>query len=307
MAKHMNSSVGKRGGLTLKKKRAITAYSFLLLPIVFYLAVRIFPAIQALSMSFTLEDSSSFTFEHYTQLMQDSVFWKSVLNTLLYMIIVVPLQMAFGLLIAAGIQGITRFRWFYRIVFFLPYMTSIVAISWVWRLMYDPNTGFLNEMLGWFGISGIGWLTQPQWALISVSIVIIWQMMGFCMLLFTAGFQVIPRQLYEAAEIDGASKWKKFWKITFPLLNPTIVFLAVIGVIQTLQTFTQIANLTGGSTGGGLGGPLNSTMSVVVYMYNQGFRDYNLHFASASTVFLFILIMIVTLIQFRVLNRSYNL
>src|SRR5699024_3134828 len=307
MAKQMDPSSGKQGGLTLRKKRAITAYSFLLLPIVFYLAVRIFPAIQALSMSFTPEESSEFTLEHYTKLMQDSVFWKSVLNTLLYMIIVVPLQMAFGLLIAAGIQGVTRLRWFYRIVFFLPYMTSIVAISWVWRLMYDPNTGFLNEMLGWFGISGKGWLTDPKWALISVSIVIIWQMMGFCMLLFTAGFQVIPRQLYEAAEIDGASKWKKFWKITFPLLNPTIVFLAVIGVIQTLQTFTQIANLTGGSTGGGLGGPLNSTMSVVVYMYNQGFRDYNLHFASASTVFLFVLIMIVTLIQFRVLNRSYNL
>lgn len=307
MAKQMDPSREKQGGLTLRKKRAITAYSFLLLPIVFYLAVRIFPAIQALSMSFTPEESSSFTLEHYSKLMQDSVFWKSVLNTLLYMIIVVPLQMAFGLLIAAGIQGVTRLRWFYRIVFFLPYMTSIVAISWVWRLMYDPNTGFLNEMLGWFGISGKGWLTDPKWALISISIVIIWQMMGFCMLLFTAGFQVIPRQLYEAAEIDGASKWKKFWKITFPLLNPTIVFLSVIGVIQTLQTFTQIANLTGGSTGGGLGGPLNSTMSVVVYMYNQGFRDYNLHFASASTVFLFILIMIVTLIQFRVLNRSYNL
>lgn len=307
MAKQTDPQKATQGGLTLRKKRAITAYSFLLLPIVFYLAVRILPAFQALSMSFTPEESSEFTFEHYTKLMQDSVFWKSVLNTLLYMIIVVPLQLAFGLLIAVGIQAVTRMRWFYRIVFFLPYMTSIVAISWVWRLMYDPNSGFLNEVLGWFGISSVGWLTDPKWALISISIVIIWQMMGFCMLLFTAGLQVVPRQLYEAAEIDGASKWKKFWKITFPLLNPTIVFLSVMGVIQTLQTFTQIANLTGGSTGGGLGGPLNSTMSVVVYMYNQGFRDYNLHFASASTVFLFILIMIVTLIQFRVLNRSYKL
>jgi multiple sugar transport system permease protein len=110
--------------------------------------------------------------------------------------------------------------------------------------------------------------------------------------------------MYEAAEIDGASKWQSFWYITLPSLNPTIVFLAIMGVIQTLQTFTQIVNLSGGSNG--IGGPLNSTTSIVVYMYNQGFREFDLNFSSAVTVVLFVVILVVTLIQFKVLNRSYK-
>lgn len=302
----MANSKSKPFQLTLKTRQGLIAYAFLSIPLIFYLAIRIFPTIQALSMSFMVEGTSNFTFENYTKLMQDEVFWKSVVNTILYVVIIVPLQMAAGLLIALGIERLNHLRWFYRIIFFLPYMTSIVAVSWVWRLIYEPNTGVLNKILDWLHLPGQGWLTDPSTALISVSVVIIWQMMGFCMLIFTAGLQVIPKQLYEAAKIDGAGRWKSFWKITLPLLNPTIVFLAIIGVIQTLQTFTQIANLTGGSTGGGLGGPLNSTMSVVVYMYNEGFRDYNLNYASASTVFLFILILVVTLIQFKVLNKSYK-
>lgn len=303
----MANAKGKSRSLSLKSKQALIAYTFLAIPLLFYISVRIFPALQALSMSFTLEGSSKFTFENYVNLMHDEVFWKSVWNTILYVIIIVPLQMALGLLVALGIERLNHFRWFYRIIFFLPYMTSIVAVSWVWRLIYEPNTGVLNKIMDWLHLPAQGWLTDPSTALVSISAVIIWQMMGFCMLIFSAGLQVIPRQLYEAAKIDGASKWKVFWKITFPLLNPTIVFLAIIGVIQTLQTFTQIANLTGGSTSGGLGGPLNSTISVVVYMYNEGFRDYNLHYAAASTVFLLILILIVTLIQFKVLNKSYKL
>jgi multiple sugar transport system permease protein len=255
-----------------------------------------------------MEGSSAFTLEHYDKLLHDKVFWKAVWNTIIYVMIVVPFQMGLGLLIALAIERAGgRLKWFYRVLFFLPYMTSIVAISWVWRLLYDPNTGLLNQVFRMLHIPTQEWLGSPSTALISVSIVIIWQMMGFCMLLFTAGLQVIPRQYYEAAEIDGAGRWKAFWKITFPLLNPTIVFLAIIGVIQTLQTFTQIANLTGGSTGSGLGGPLNSTMSVVVYMYNEGFREFNLHFAAASTVLLFILILIITFIQFRAFNKSYKL
>ncbi len=297
-----------RNGLSLRSKRALIAYSFLLVPVLFYLTIRIVPAIQALSMSFTMEGSSAFTLEHYDKLLHDKVFWKAVWNTIIYVMIVVPFQMGLGLLIALAIERAGgRLKWFYRVLFFLPYMTSIVAISWVWRLLYDPNTGLLNQVFRMLHIPTQEWLGSPSTALISVSIVIIWQMMGFCMLLFTAGLQVIPRQYYEAAEIDGAGRWKAFWKITFPLLNPTIVFLAIIGVIQTLQTFTQIANLTGGSTGSGLGGPLNSTMSVVVYMYNEGFREFNLHFAAASTVLLFILILIITFIQFRAFNKSYKL
>jgi len=291
--------------LKLKTKRTLVAYTFLTVPVLFFLCVRIFPTLYAFSLSFKAQGISGFTVINYEELFKDSAFWRSVLNTFLYVIITVPLQMAFGLFIALGIERIHHLKWFYRIIYFLPYITSTVAVSWVWRLMYDKNTGLLNHILSWFHIPPQGWLGDPKEALISVSIVMIWQAMGFSMLIFMAGLQAIPRQFYEAAQIDGASKWKMFWHITFPLLNPTIVFLAVTGVISALQTFTQIQNLTA-SSGGVAGGPLNSTSSMVVYMFNNAFTDFNMEYASAVTVILFILILLVTLIQLRVLNRSYE-
>lgn len=157
----------------------------------------------------------------------------------------------------------------------------------------------------WLHIPPQGFLGDPNESLLSVSAVMIWQAMGFSMLIFMAGLEAVPKHFYEAAQIDGASKWKMFWKITFPLLNPTIVFLAVTGVIQSLQSFTQIQNLTGGSAANA-GGPLNSTLSIVVYMYKNAFTDFNMEYASAITVVLFIIILLVTLIQLRILNKSYE-
>ncbi|MGI8414960.1 MAG: carbohydrate ABC transporter permease [Nakamurella sp.] len=290
--------------LSLQGRRTRIAYTFLAIPILFYTAIRVYPTIQAFWLSFTIEGSSSLTLVNYSRLLADPIFWQSVYNTFLYTIITVPIEMVLGLLLAVGIERIRVFRGFYRIVFFLPYMTSIVAVSWVWRLIYSRDTGLLNEFLVWLGIPAQGWLNDPSQALVSISIVMIWQTMGFSMLIFSAGLNAIPKEFYEAATIDGAGAWKSFWRITIPLLNPTIVFLAIIGVIQTLQTFTQIANLTGGDA---MGGPLHSTTSIVVYMYQQGFESYDMNYASASTVFLFVLILIVTLFQFRVLNRGYKL
>ncbi|MFC4619390.1 carbohydrate ABC transporter permease [Camelliibacillus cellulosilyticus] len=291
--------------MKLKTRRTMTAYAFLTIPLLFFLCIRIFPTLYAFSLSFSVHNVPGLTLENYRVLFHDPVFWRSVLNTFLYVVITVPLQMAFGLLLALAIEKIHHFRWFYRIIYFLPYITSIVAVSWVWRLMYDKNTGILNHVLEWFHIPPQGWLSDPSQSLISVSIVMIWQAMGFSMLIFMAGIQAIPRHFYEAAQIDGASKWRMFWKITFPLLNPTIVFLAVTGVIAALQTFTQIQNLTA-SSGATAGGPLNSTTSMVVYMFNNAFTDFNMEYASAVTVTLFILILIVTLIQMKILNRSFE-
>jgi multiple sugar transport system permease protein len=135
--------------------------------------------------------------------------------------------------------------------------------------------------------------------------VMIWQAAGFAMLIFMAGLEAIPKMYYEAARIDGANSWQLFWRVTWPLLNPTLVFLAVTGVIGALQTFTQIANLTGGS-GGVAGGPLNSTLSIVVYVYNEGFNNFNLPLASAVSVVLFAMILLVTVVQMRLLSRSYE-
>ncbi|PKR85753.1 ABC transporter permease [Heyndrickxia camelliae] len=291
--------------MKLQTRRTLTAYTFLIVPLLFFISIRIFPTLYAFSLSFMTQDHTSGTIDNYKQLLQDPVFWKSVLNTGLYVIVTVPLQMALGLIIALGIQRVRHFRWFYRMIYFLPYITSIVAVSWVWRLMYDQNTGVFNQILTWLHIPPQGFLGDPNESLLSVSAVMIWQAMGFSMLIFMAGLEAVPKHFYEAAQIDGASKWKMFWKITFPLLNPTIVFLAVTGVIQSLQSFTQIQNLTGGSAANA-GGPLNSTLSIVVYMYKNAFTDFNMEYASAITVVLFIIILLVTLIQLRILNKSYE-
>ncbi|MGV3465840.1 MAG: carbohydrate ABC transporter permease [Heyndrickxia sp.] len=298
-------TISKRQPIKLQTRRTLTAYAFLIIPLLFFLSIRIYPTLYAFSLSFMTQDHASGTMENYKQLLQDPVFWKSVLNTGLYVIVTVPLQMAFGLIIALGIQRVRRFRWLYRVIYFLPYITSIVAVSWVWRLMYDQNTGVFNQILTWLHIPPQGFLGDPNESLLSVSAVMIWQAMGFSMLIFMAGLEAVPKHFYEAAQIDGASKWKMFWKITFPLLNPTIVFLAVTGVIQSLQSFTQIQNLTGGSAANA-GGPLNSTLSIVVYMYKNAFTDFNMEYASAITVVLFIIILLVTLIQLRILNKSYE-
>ncbi|RLQ97544.1 sugar ABC transporter permease [Falsibacillus albus] len=281
------------------------AYSFLTIPLLFFLCIRIFPTVYAFSMSFSPQYGGSFTLENYVKLWHDQVFWKSVWNTCKYVFITVPVQMAIGLLIAIAIERVRHFRWIYRMIYFLPYITSIVAVSWVWRLMFDPNVGFLNEFIGWFGIPPQNWLSDPKESLFCVCTVMIWQSMGFSMLIFMAGLKAVPKQYIEAAQMDGAGTWKWFWKITFPLLNPTIVFLAVTGVIQSLQTFTQIQNLTAGS-GSSAGGPLNSTISIVVYMYKNAFQDFNMQYASAVAVVLFIIILLVTLLQLKILNRNFD-
>jgi multiple sugar transport system permease protein len=291
--------------LTLRGKQNLTAYIFLAIPMCFFLGIRIAPTIYAFAMSFFKNVGTGLTLSNYHDVLTSTTFWRAVLNTLMYVVITVPCQMALGVIIALMIGRIRKLKGFYRTVYFLPYITSAVAISWVWRLMYDPSMGLLNAFFGWFHLPAQSWLQNPTEALVSVSIVMIWQNVGFAMLIFMAGLEAIPRMLYEAARVDGASSWQVFWRITWPLLNPTLVFLAVTGVISALQTFTQIANLTGGS-GGEAGGPLNSTVSIVLYVYNVGFSDFNLPLASAVTVFLFLLILLVTMIQLKVLNREYE-
>lgn len=290
--------------MTLSSKRTTTAYAFLALPLVFFLGIRIFPTLEALSLSVQTQKGALSTV-NYRSLFADSVFWHAILNSLLYLVITVPFQIAIGLLVALAVERVRHLKWFYRIIYFLPYITSIVAVSWVWRLMYDPNFGLFNEILGLVGIPPQNFLQDPKEALACVSVVMIWQMMGFSMLIFSAGVQAIPKQFYAAARIDGAGTWKIFWKITLPLLNPTLVFLAVTGGIQALQTFTQVENLTG-SSGAAAGGPLHATTSMVVYMYNNGFIEFNMQYASAVAVVLFVIIMLITLVQLRVVTRNYE-
>jgi multiple sugar transport system permease protein len=292
--------------LTLERRRWLWAYAFLLIPIVFFLAIRIGPTFYAFWMSLHRWDPIALDrpyigLDNFRALKDDDVFWKSMRNTWLYVILGVPISLAASLAIAIGLQRLTRYVGFYRVLYFAPYVTSLVAVGWIWRWMYMPN-GLFNDVFGWFGLGPYGWLTQPDMALYSILAMTIWQGLGFQVVIFLAGLESIPAVYHEAAAVDGADGWQLFKGITFPLLNPTLVFLTVTGVINYLQVFTQIRAMSSGGTGG----PLNSTISLVLYVYQQAFTALpsKMGYASAMTVVLFLMILVITILQLKVLSRN---
>lgn len=239
--------------------------------------------------------------DNYVQLFKDEVFIKSVKNTFIYVIVGVCGQIVLGLGIALLLQRINRFVGLFRVIYFIPYITSVVAVSWVfkWLLM---NNGVVNDFLVKFGFESQKFLNSPDQAIYVIIGTMIWQGLGFQMVIFLAGLENIPKMFYEAAEIDGASSWQKFIRITIPLLNPTIVFSAVIGSITFLQSFTQVLNMSPE----GSGGPLNSTITLVLYIYQLAFQQFDMGYASAATVILFLIILAFTLFQMKVLTKKFD-
>ena len=202
-------------------------------------------------------------------------------------------------------QAHLRGRQVFRTIYFIPVVSSLVAISFVWRWLLEPSFGLVNFLIRLVGLKGPGWLASPEWALRGVMLVSIWRDLGFYMVIFLAGLQTIPRDFIEAAMVDGATAWQRFWRITLPLLNPTLVFAAIIGAINGLQVFTQIYTMTG-SPSTLPGGPLNSTRSVVLYVVESAFRSQNIGYASAAAFVLFLLVLIVSAIQLRLIEKPFD-
>jgi multiple sugar transport system permease protein len=309
----------RRSRLSLARREAIWAYVFLAVPLLFFAVVRFYPAIQSFRLSlFTWHvDPARRDFvgaEYYLDLLSNPVFHQALTNTLLYALITVPGSIGLGLLIAILLQAIGRGRGWYRAVYFAPYITPAVAVAWVWGWMYNANFGVFNELiLSWWEFTesiGMSWLQiqpqaflrDPDQALYAVAVVVIWQQLGFQVVIFLAGLQGIPRVYYEAARIDGANPWQLFRHVTLPLLNPVMVFAVVITTIYSLQLFDQIVNINFTDQGG----PLNRTLSIALYMYEEAFQRARLGYAAAVTVVLFLLIMVVTLIQLRLTQRRVD-
>ncbi|WP_297563581.1 carbohydrate ABC transporter permease [Meiothermus sp.] len=300
----MRPSEPTRRGVSLATREALWALAFLAIPLAFFLFIRIWPAFQALWLSLFNwhADPSQRPFvglEHYHQMLDDRLLLKALQNTLAYTLLGVPLQLLLGLCIALLLNAVTRFREVFRAIYFAPYVTPAAAIAWVFSWMLSPNFGIVNEILGVFGIPPQPFLTSPSQALVTVTMVVVWQNLGFQVVLFLAGLQNIPRDYYEAARIDGASNWQLFRHITLPLLNPVMVFSAVIGTIGFLQLFTQVVNLNFTDQGG----PLGSTLTLALYIYQQAFARFDLGYAAAITVLLFVIILAITLVQLRLLSR----
>ncbi|MBD8022355.1 carbohydrate ABC transporter permease [Microbacterium gallinarum] len=234
-------------------------------------------------------------FDNYIRLFQDPRFLRSLLNTFTFVVVAVPLTIALALAVALALdKGIRRFRTVYRVGYYAPVVTSIVAIALVWRFILQPD-GLLNGFLAIFGIQGPDWLQSTTWALPSLIVMAVWRNIGTIMVIFLAALQGVPREHHEAAMVDGANAWQRFWNITVPAMRPAILFAAVITGIGFLQFFEEPYVMT-------QGGPLDATLSTAMYTYDQfGFGNYA--YASAASYVLFLAIVVLSLIQFRFLGR----
>ena len=228
---------------------------------------------------------------NYLHLLRDPLFWTALENTLYFVAVGGPLSIGLSLAAALLLNArLVRFKGFFRTIFFLPVVTTLVAVSVVWRYVYHPRFGLLNRALGAVGIGPIDWLGDPFWAMPAIILMAAWKNFGFNMIIFIAALQAIPERLYEAASLDGASATQQFRHVTLPLLAPTFLFITVISMIGYFQLFAEPYVMT-------QGGPANATLSIVLLMYEQGFRWWNMGYAAAIAFVLFAIILVMTLVQ----------
>ena len=291
--------------MTLERKRAIWAWGFLAVPVVFYVVIRFYPTLNAFVISFTdwnLVGERTFVgIENYIRLAQDPVFWKVMVNTLLYGVIGLPVSIVFAFVVAYYLDQVRFMHGFLRALYFIPFLTTAAAMGWVWRWFYQPvPVGVFNLILVEFGFGQQPFLRSTTQALPAVLAPAVWAGLGFQIVIFLAGLRAIPSSYYEAAKIDGAGPWRILWEITIPLLRPTIVFLVVISTIGFLRIFDQVFNITTQ----GDGGPLNSTKPIVLYIYESAFDSFDMGYATAQTVILFLMLLFITLLQLWYLRQK---
>jgi multiple sugar transport system permease protein len=227
---------------------------------------------------------------NYTSLLDNPLFWRALTNTLYFSFVGGPLTIAVALGAALLLNAkLARFKAFFRTIYFAPVVTTIVGVAIVWKYIYHPRVGLLNRMLDAVGIAGPDWLGDPRWAMPALILLAIWRGFGYATVIFLAGLQNVPEELYEAARIDGAGEWKQFIHVTVPQLGPTFVFVGIITAIGFLQVFAEPYVMTPD------GGPLNATLTIVMLMYREGFRWWNMGYAAAVAFILFALVLLATI------------
>jgi multiple sugar transport system permease protein len=280
-------------------KQRYAGYLFVLPSLLFLATFVVYPIFGALYFSFhryTLIESPVWLgLDHYVNLLDDRRFVQSIGNTFMFALMTVPVGTALALLLALAINRPLRAITFFRAAYYMPVVTSFVAVSFIWLWIYEPQFGVLNDIFEILGLPRLHWLRDPSTALLSIAILSIWKNVGYNMVIYLAGLQGIPEHLYEAALVDGANAWQRFWGITFPLLSPTTFFVFVVYFIGALQMFVQAWILT-------QGGPLDSTLTVVYLIYSNGFEYLKMGYAAAMSMVLFVLIAIITYINTRVIR-----
>ncbi|HEV8338944.1 MAG TPA: sugar ABC transporter permease [bacterium] len=285
----------------LARQRYLTAAVFLLPATVGIILFSLLPILQALRISFfdyaLLNPEQIFLgADNYRRAFADPVFRIALNNTILYSVLLVVGQTLLALLLALLLKQEIRGRAFFRSAFFMPVVTSLVVISTVWKLMYNSQ-GFINGVLGTLGLGAQPFLASSTQALPSLVLMSVWKEVGFYMLIFLAGLQAVPGELYESAAIDGANRWTSFWRITLPLLRRATVFVMVVGTISAFKVFTPVYLMTDG-------GPADSTMVIVFYIFRVAFRYFEMGYASAMSFILMGIVIVLALLQFRLLRTT---
>lgn len=279
-------------------KQTLKGWLYVLPMLIIVAIFSLYPIVSSLAMSFYTQYNfftnqvMALGFDNFKYLWEDPLFHSAVANTLIFVVGVVPLEIIISLTVAVLLNQIKVLAGFFRTIYFLPFVTSIVAISMVWKWIYNKDAGLLNYFLSFVGIHTIDWLNDPTWALPALIILAIWKSLGFNIMLFLVALNNVDKRLYSAATLDGANAWKRFLHVTVPMISPMTFLIAVNAVIGSFKVFDEIFSLFGGQAG-----PGNAAMTVVFYLYRMFYEQNKYGIAAAAGVVLFFMILIVTLLQ----------
>ncbi|MBA4493320.1 carbohydrate ABC transporter permease [Paenactinomyces guangxiensis] len=296
--------LGRKG--PLQRKETLAGFLFVSPMLAGVSVLTLLPILATMILSFSdwnfvagLEGLKWIGLENFRNLIDDDAFLKSLQNNVIFLL-TVPIYMAISMFLAILIDKSVYFKGFFKVAFFMPYISSVVAVAIVWMVLFHPSAGPVNQFLMSLGIKEPPkWIADPEYALSSIMMIYVWISVGFNMIVYIAGLQSIPKDLYEAAEIDGANAWVKFRRITLPLLSPTSFFLLITGIISTFKVFDLIAILT-------KGGPVQSTSVLVWYLYDTAFVNLKIGYASSIALVLFLCVLFITLLQWVLQKKWVN-
>src|SRR6476620_5321848 len=294
--------------LAMNKKKAGKLSKAKLLPylmvspyLLFVLVFVVFPVLFCLFLTFhkwnIIAPMQFAGMDNYSRLFQDRLFWKAIGNTLKFLLLHIPLQLIVSLSLAWLLNHKIRAVSFFRASFFMPVIVSGVVVTILWQQLLGYDTGLINKLLMSIGLNKVGWLVDPDMAIYSIAVMATWKNVGLYVILFLVGLQTVPPQYYEASELDGASRWQQFYHITLPMINPTIFMVIVLSTIGGFSLFIEPYIMTGG-------GPMNQTLSAVLYIYKQAFQFYNMGYSATLGFFYALMIMTVVVLQKRFIERE---
>ncbi|KQR04196.1 ABC transporter permease [Arthrobacter sp. Leaf141] len=290
-----------RGNRKQARRNTLIGWTFILPNFLGFLAFTLIPVIAAFALSFM--EWTSFTaprwvgLENFQRMLQSDTFWVALRNTVVYALGHVPLTMALALGLAMLLNRKLKGIGFFRVAIFFPYITSLVAVAVVWNMLFSPDNGPINQFLNAIGIAEApGWTSSSDWAMPAVIITSVWRDMGYYMILYLAGLQAIPTELYEAAEVDGASGWQRFWNVTIPSLRPTTFFVVVMLTVSSFKVFDLIVVMTNG-------GPGRATTVLSQLIYQEGIGEGKFGYSSAISLVLFLIVLSITVLQFKLQQR----